>query len=246
MAQVTLDEYSSIADGTSANRTEVIVAVTPQAMAIVQEAVSNEDGSETLALWIEIAGTGPSGFTYDIYFSEGVDASDGDACYRVGDIDVVVPSASIGNLRGATLDVSADDGETGLIMVNPNKPAGQGLPEGLNLDNPGLDTEIGKLIAQVLEELVNPSIASHGGRADLVAVAPYATMDADSFGTVGGDAETTIQTVAFVRLSGGCQGCAMSRATLSQGIQVAIQDAVPQVVSVVDVTDHALGANPYF
>ena len=80
-------------------------------------------------------------------------------------------------------------------------------------------------VLAVLEEQVNPSIAMHGGRADLVAV------EAD---------------VVYLRLSGGCQGCGLATVTLSQGIEVALRDALPEIVSVVDVTDHASGANPFY
>ena len=38
----------------------------------------------------------------------------------------------------------------------------------------------------------------------------------------------------------------MAAVTLSQGIEVAIREAVPEIVRVVDVTDHASGDNPYF
>ena len=38
----------------------------------------------------------------------------------------------------------------------------------------------------------------------------------------------------------------MASVTLSQGIEVAIRDNVPEVTKVVDVTDHAAGENPYF
>jgi Fe/S biogenesis protein NfuA len=38
----------------------------------------------------------------------------------------------------------------------------------------------------------------------------------------------------------------MATVTLSQGIEVAITDAVPEVQRVVDVTDHASGTNPYY
>ena len=51
---------------------------------------------------------------------------------------------------------------------------------------------------------------------------------------------------AYVRMSGGCQGCGLAKVTLSQGIAVAIQDAVPEVLEIVDVTDHASGDNPYY
>ena len=85
----------------------------------------------------------------------------------------------------------------------------------------------GALSILICERFVNPSIASHGGRADLVA------MDDEKF-------------VAFVRLSGGCQGCAMSRMTLSQGIETTLRDEIPELVGVFDVTDHASGENPFY
>ena len=76
-----------------------------------------------------------------------------------------------------------------------------------------------------LEQQANPMIAAHGGRADLVAVEDGA---------------------AYLRLSGGCQGCGMATGTLTQGIEVALKEAVPEITSVVDVTDHASGTDPYF
>jgi Fe/S biogenesis protein NfuA len=84
---------------------------------------------------------------------------------------------------------------------------------------------VAQRVLSVLEQQINPSIAAHGGRADLVAI----------------EEET-----AYLRLSGGCAGCGMAAVTLSQGIEVAIFDAVPEITSVVDVTDHAAGANPYY
>jgi Fe/S biogenesis protein NfuA len=33
---------------------------------------------------------------------------------------------------------------------------------------------------------------------------------------------------------------------LSQGIEVAIRDSVPEITRVIDVTDHAAGTNPYY
>jgi Fe/S biogenesis protein NfuA len=72
---------------------------------------------------------------------------------------------------------------------------------------------------------VNPSIAAHGGTAQLVAVE---------------------DDTAYLRLGGGCVGCGMAAVTLSQGISVAIKQAVPEITNVVDVTDHASGTNPYY
>ena len=54
------------------------------------------------------------------------------------------------------------------------------------------------------------------------------------------------QKIAYVKLSGGCQGCAMSRMTLSQGIETSLREAIPTLTGVVDVTDHASGVNPFY
>ena len=80
-------------------------------------------------------------------------------------------------------------------------------------------------LLHVIETQVNPSIASHGGFATLVSV----------------DVDTV-----FLTMGGGCQGCAMSKATLRQGIEVAIKQNVPEIAHVIDVTDHATGATPYY
>ena len=91
----------------------------------------------------------------------------------------------------------------------------------------GIESALAQRALTVLEASINPSISSHGGRADLVAL----------------DDE---KGVAYVRLSGGCQGCAMSRMTLSQGIEKTLKEEIPELVGVVDVTDHASGQNPFY
>ncbi len=80
-------------------------------------------------------------------------------------------------------------------------------------------------VAQLFEEQVNPMVARHGGRVDLIDV-----QDA----------------VVMLRLGGGCQGCGMADVTLRQGIEAMLQQAVPEVKGIVDITDHGAGANPYF
>ena len=47
-------------------------------------------------------------------------------------------------------------------------------------------------------------------------------------------------------MGGGCQGCSMSQATLTEGIQRAIVEAVPEITEVVDATDHSAGDNPFY
>lgn len=80
-------------------------------------------------------------------------------------------------------------------------------------------------VMALLDEKINPAVAAHGGRISLVDVTDH---------------------VAYVRMEGGCQGCSASAVTLQQGVQNAILTEVPTIQGVVDVTEHALGDNPFF
>jgi len=198
-----------------------ILLVTPAALGVVVDARAQEPDADQLALWVEVTGSANGAYTYDIYFQPAADALARDEVVHIGELTVVVPSKSVVLLRGARLDWS-DDGDGGLVIVNPNTPP---VSERTAPPPGDLTSDLARRVMAVLEEQINPSIASHGGRADLV--------------SVDGD-------VAYLRLSGGCQGCGLAAVTLSQGIEVALRDEIPEIVKVVDVTDHAGGTNPYF
>ena len=51
---------------------------------------------------------------------------------------------------------------------------------------------------------------------------------------------------SILRMSGGCQGCAASAATLRGGVENMLRAALPGIRDIVDVTDHAAGAAPYY
>jgi len=205
-----------------------ILSLTDEARNVVLDALANETQSESLALYVEVTGTRGAGYSYDLYFSDRADAPEDAAIGHDGDVTIVIPARSVDRLRGSRLEF-ASDGGGGLVLVNPNIPT----PEEMNPGVPaeilalGLDGPMATFAAAVLEQSVNPAIASHGGRADLVAL----------------DEE---KKVAYVKLSGGCQGCAMSRMTLSQGIETSLREAIPELEGVIDVTDHASGENPFY
>lgn len=216
-----VDDVGGTANGKGADG-QPVLTVTPEARSVVLEARAQEADAERLALWVEVTGAQAGAYTYDIYFQAASDARGGDATAQFDALAVVVPEASVARLRGARLDWSGE-GDGGLVILNPQTPPrpenAPPIPEG------DLTGELAQRILAVLDEQINPSIAMHGGRADLVAVE---------------------ESTAYLRLSGGCQGCGLAKVTLSQGIEVALRDAVPEIDSVVDVTDHASGTNPYF
>src|SRR3954468_8096459 len=87
------------------------------------------------------------------------------------------------------------------------------------------DDALYEQVARVFEEQVNPMVARHGGKVELIDV-----QDA----------------VVMLRMGGGCQGCGMADVTLRQGIEGMLAQLVPAVRGIVDITDHTTGANPYF
>jgi Fe-S cluster biogenesis protein NfuA len=87
------------------------------------------------------------------------------------------------------------------------------------------DDALYEQVAKVFDEQVNPMVARHGGRVELIDV-----QDA----------------VVMLRMGGGCQGCGMADVTLRQGIEGMLGQLVPAVRGIVDITDHTSGSNPYF
>jgi len=85
--------------------------------------------------------------------------------------------------------------------------------------------EIRARVQEILDNEINPSVAAHGG---------YITL-LDVQGTR-----------VFVQLGGGCQGCAMSTATLKHGVEASLKSQIPEISEVLDITDHAAGTNPFF
>jgi Fe/S biogenesis protein NfuA len=220
-----------------------LLAITASALGRVRafRASAPDPGSRVLS--VRVTGTGDGEYVCALSLEPQAQVRSGDAVQHEGDLPIVVAADSVDKLRGATVDWSENRLGGGFVVVNPNKPAPPPLtlptlPMSPGAARPappprppgqtptgGLDTELARRVRAVLDRDVNPSIASHGGHAELAAVEGA---------------------TAYLRLGGGCQGCGMATVTLSQGIEVAITQAVPEIVHVVDVTDHASGTNPYF
>jgi Fe-S cluster biogenesis protein NfuA len=80
-------------------------------------------------------------------------------------------------------------------------------------------------LEKLFDEQVRPALAAHGGGVEIV------DYDNDKL---------------YLKLSGGCQGCSSSTATLKEGIERLVKETYPDVKEVIDLTDHSSGDNPYF
>ena len=87
------------------------------------------------------------------------------------------------------------------------------------------DEQIRAAVQALLDQETNPSIAAHGGKIAIVDVKDRKL---------------------YLEMSGGCQGCAASQVTLRQGFERMVRGVAPELLDVIDVTDHAAGTKPFY
>lgn len=101
-------------------------------------------------------------------------------------------------------------------------------PEGgFKIDNPNpvFNSALEEEVATIIETQINPGVSLHGGQIVLVDVQDH---------------------TAYITMEGGCKGCSLALATMKQGVEKMIREAVPAIHDVIDVTAHDEGANPFF
>jgi Fe/S biogenesis protein NfuA len=80
-------------------------------------------------------------------------------------------------------------------------------------------------VRKVLEEMINPALAAHGGFINLIEVR---------------------ERKVYVEMGGGCQGCGAAMMTLKAGVERMLKEEIPEIEEVLDQTDHTAGSNPYY
>ena len=186
-----------------------MLAITPKAREMLDSFAEQADQGE-LSLRVEIVGRGPKGFQYDLQFVTADGGSEDDYINEVDGITVRIAARSVQYLDGSTLDFKETLMGGGFSFENPN---------------PMWVDELSQKVAEIINNEVNPAVASHGGVVELVGVD---------------------ENKAIIAFGGGCQGCGMADVTLKQGVEVMIKEKVPEIVEVIDSTDHAAGTNPFY
>lgn len=199
---------------------EIVLDISDEALFKVLDVRAAEEEGDALGLRVEVTGVAGVDYSYDLAFEPIAEADESDVTYNVGELTVIVPANSIDKLRGATLDLPSNPMQGGLVIRNPNRPNPLGDHDSIELTG-----TLAEKVQQLLSQQINPSLAAHGGWAELVKVEG---------------------TEVYLTMGGGCQGCAMSAATLREGITVMISEMIPEVSEVIDTTDHNAGDNPYY
>ena len=86
-------------------------------------------------------------------------------------------------------------------------------------------TELRSKVQEVIDTMINPAVAGHGGYVELIDVQ---------------------DSKVYLVMGGGCQGCGAADVTLKAGIERLLKEEIPEISEVLDTTDHAAGANPYY
>lgn len=211
------DESSAeTADGAS-TAVDTIIEITPAALDIISGLRADEPDPDELGLRVAVISGPGEDFRYDLSFEAYLTAGFSDEVRTIGGMKVIVPADSVRSLQGATLDHTESQG---LVIRNPNRP------EPLQVEGLVNDDELSAEIEAVLSAEVNPALAAHGG------FVTYVGHDDDG--------------VAYLTMGGGCHGCSMSAATMMDGVQTMLVDAVEAVTAVRDLTDHTTGSNPFY
>ena len=194
-----------------------MITITDKAKAQVLSYLEASDG-ELEALRLRMVGS-PLSPSFELSLVSTSEVEPSETSLDAEGVTVVVDREQASRLDGATIDFVERVNESG-FEVRPAPAAGGGAPE---IEPP--HGELADRVRGILDERVNPAIASHGGAIHLLDVQG---------------------TEIYLEMSGGCQGCAMSRLTLRQGVERMLRDEIPEITAIHDATDHTSGSNPYF
>ena len=147
---------------------------------------------------------------YNIHFVDQSDTASEKISIDFENFQIFISTEGVPYLEGTEIKINEDQE---LIAFNPNMSITK------------LSGTVEEQIQHVLDEEVNPMVASHGGVVSLLEVKDSS---------------------AYLEFGGGCQGCGMIDVTLKQGVEVMIKEHIPEIEAIYDVTDHAEGTNPYY
>jgi len=190
--------------------TEPTLTVTDAAADKIRAAKASE-GRGDVALRVMASEDGAK-FRYELKLVATDSKDADDSVVQLDDIALYLDCESASHLRGATLDYVEDITGSGLKFENPNQTALARHP-------------LAGRVQEILDDRVNPSLASHGGMVSLV------------------DIQGARVVLSF---GGGCQGCGMADLTMKEGVSAQLKQQIPEISEVVDATDHAAGENPYY
>lgn len=193
-----------------------LLTLMPAAQAHFSALLAKEHDSGQLHLRIEVNNPGTPQADVGITFCPAGDQDETDLEIRFPHFILYVDQNSVAALRDATIDYKLNDLGGQLSVKAPF----------IRGNAPDPSAPLRERVQYIIDSEINPNLASHGGFVTLVDIVD--------------------NTKVVVRFGGGCHGCGMADVTLKSGIEKTLRQHCPDIQAVLDVTDHALGENPYY
>ena len=190
--------------------------ISKEAETYIADLFKEQDEELGLKVEVEMVGTPMANVTFN--FCRPADMHYWDKKYEkfsYKGFDVYVAVTYIEALEGADVALKIDGTSKKLTITAPNAKG----------DAPENDAPLIEKIQYTLMTKISPRLASHGGFAELV--------------------EITKKKEVVLNFGGGCQGCSSVAITLKDGIERELMGLYPEIVAILDVTDHSNKENAY-
>ena len=196
---------------------QLALNVTPNALKVFQDVINKGEEVDPSNALVRVMIAGKPATEYE--YTMGLTEKDEDPAEHMRD-----SFYEFGDIEVVVDDVSIKSLKGSTIDYKEDLNAA-----GFVIDNPNkpVFNDMERDVQELLNQQINPQIKSHGGQVDVVR---YEEDDS----------------ILYIEMSGGCQGCSSSSATLKNGVETMIYDEFPSIGDIRDVTDHDSGENPYY
>lgn len=194
------------------------ITITDSATAYLKELLAKQETDGIgVRIFVEHAGTPRAECCMS--YNQPDETDETDLVIALDGFNAYLEATSLPYLEDAVIDYNKDRFGGQLTFRAPNA----------KVPKVGADASVEERINYVLQSEINPNLASHGGMVELIDL-------------IDDEAGLT----AVLKFGGGCQGCSAVDITLRQGVEVTLKQQIPELLHVVDETDHTQRTNAYY
>lgn len=193
----------------------VNITITADAQQHFKKLLSNQSPDTNIRVFVVNQGT-PSA-ECGVSYCPKDSVTETDEMFEYEAFKVYIDKSSLPYLEDAEIGFETEDGAPQLTLKAPNAKV-------LKVDE---DASLFERVNYVIQTIVNPQLASHGGFLSLV--------------------DVTEEGVALVTFGGGCNGCSLAAVTLDDGVKAELLSRFPdELTGVQDATAHQQGEHSFY
>ena len=174
-----------------------------------------KEQSEELGLKVEVEKVGTPVANVTFNFCRPKDIPEDYKKYEYRGLNTYISTSHNEHLKDSSVALKIDGLSKKLTIKAPNSKG----------EAPSNNATLKEKIKYTIVTTINPSLASHGGFCELI--------------------DVTENNEVVLNFGGGCQGCSSVAITLKDGIEGQLKRLYPEVVGILDYTDHSDKSNAY-